>query len=97
MTQRHRKRQTTSPSEPSYEERFELERAIARDEDFRSWKMQRRRCHSLTIATSHLQSRGYVVDRHDSGALRVRQDILLDDYVESCIEDRAILFNGLGA
>ncbi len=95
MTQSYRAGQLIARREPSYEERFEIERAIEADEEFQKWSRQRRQ---MQLATIHLDSRRYLVDADPaSGIMRIRQDILLDDYVENCIDDRAVLFHGLGA
>lgn len=93
MTRKPREGQLIADREPSKEDRFEIERAIARDEEFQNWAAQQRK---MQLATIFLEAHRYHTT-HEDGFTAIHQEAPLDDYVESCLEDRAILFNGLGA
>ena len=93
MRYKHGSRQIYVRAEPAFQDRDEIERAIALEEDFQLWARQRKQ---LDTAIVHLESRRYVVDVEPSSGLKtIRQDIPIDDYVESCLEERGLLFDGL--
>lgn len=92
MRYKHGARQIYVRAEPTFEDRDEIERAIALEEEFQNWARQR---HRLELATIHLESRRYLVDVDThSGVKQIRQDVPLDDYVDSCLEEAFVLYDG---
>lgn len=91
-------------TEPSHEERLKIERAIARDEEFRSWGVQRRADEEdrRPVVAKHLIPYRCLVERflvpeQEFSYLKTLSDLAYQDYVEARREDRSILFEGLEA